>query len=60
MYTTNAAYASHEEGVKGSIAPGKLADMALLSDDPTGVDAEAIKDITVEMTVLDGEVVWEA
>jgi predicted amidohydrolase YtcJ len=60
MYTTNAAYASHEEGIKGSITPGKLADMALISDDPTGVDAEAIKDITVEMTVLDGEVVWEA
>lgn len=60
MYTTNAAYASHEEGIKGSITPGKLADMALISDDPTGVDAEAIKDITVEMTVLDGEVAWEA
>ncbi|UCB43505.1 MAG: amidohydrolase family protein [Dehalococcoidales bacterium] len=60
MYTTNAAYASHEEGIKGSITPGKLADMVLLSDDPTRVDAEAIKDIKVEMTISGGEIVWEA
>ncbi len=60
MYTTNAAYASHEEDIKGSITPGKLADMVLLSDDPTRVDAEAIKDISVEMTVIDGNVAWEA
>ncbi|HEY33440.1 MAG TPA: amidohydrolase [Dehalococcoidia bacterium] len=60
MYTTNAAYASHEEGIKGSITPGKLADMVLLSDDPTRVDAEAIKDISIEMTISGGEVVWEA
>jgi predicted amidohydrolase YtcJ len=60
MYTTNAAYASHEENTKGSITPGKLADMALLSDDPTRVNAEAIKDIGIEMTVLGGKVVWEA
>ena len=60
MYTTNAAYASHEEDIKGSITQGKLADMVLLSDDPTGVEAEAIKDISVEMTVIGGSVVWEA
>ena len=60
MYTTNAAYASHEEGIKGSITPGKLADMVLLSDDPTRVETEAIKDISVEMTVIGGNVVWEA
>jgi len=60
MYTTNAAYASHEEGIKGSITPGKLADVVLLSDDPTRVEAEEIKDIGVEMTVIRGEVVWEA
>ena len=59
MYTTNAAYASHEEDIKGSITPGKLADMVLLSDDPTRLEAEAIKDIKVEMTIIGGEVVWE-
>jgi len=59
MYTTNAAYASHEESVKGSITPGKLADMVVLSNDPTRVNPEVIKDIGVEMTISGGEVVWE-
>jgi predicted amidohydrolase YtcJ len=59
MYTVNAAYASFEEDIKGSIAPGKLADIALLSDDPTRVHPEQIKDIRVEMTIIGGEVVWE-
>jgi predicted amidohydrolase YtcJ len=60
MYTINAAYASHEENIRGSITPGKLADMVLLSDDPIRVEAEAIKDIRVEMTIIGGKVVWEA
>jgi predicted amidohydrolase YtcJ len=59
LYTVNAAHTSFEEGIKGSIAPGKLADIAVLSDDPTQVPAERIKDIRVEMTMLGGEVVWE-
>ena len=59
-YTTNAAYASFEEGIKGSIAAGKLADMVLLSDDPTVCPPEATKDIRVEMTISGGSVVWEA
>ncbi len=59
MYTVNAAYASFEEDIKGSIAPGKLADIAVLSDDPTQVHPEQIKDIRVEMTIIGGEVVWE-
>jgi len=60
MYTINAAYASFEEGIKGSITQGKLADMVLLSDDPTKTPPGQIKDIKVEMTIIDGEVVWEA
>ncbi|MBN1176791.1 MAG: amidohydrolase [Dehalococcoidales bacterium] len=59
MYTVNAAYASFEEDIKGSITPGRLADMVVLSDDPSGVAPEKIKDIGVEMTVIGGEVVWE-
>jgi len=59
MYTSNAAYASFEEDIKGSIAPGKLADIVVLSDDPTRVSPEQIKDIRVEMTILAGKVVWE-
>jgi len=59
MYTINAAYASFEEGIKGSITPGKLADMVVLDADPLRSPLEGIKDIKVEMTVLGGEVVWE-
>jgi predicted amidohydrolase YtcJ len=60
MYTVNAAYASFEEDIKGSITPGKLADMVVLSDDPLKSPPEQIKDIRVEMTIIDGKIVWEA
>ena len=59
MYTINAAYASFEEKIKGSITPGKLADMVVLSADPLKSPPEQIKDIRVEMTIIDGRVVWE-
>jgi len=59
MYTEYAARANFEEKVKGSITPGKLADLVVLSGDPTKLPAEEIKDIQVEVTVLDGEVVWD-
>jgi hypothetical protein len=59
LYTTNAAYTSFEEDIKGSIIPGKLADLAVLSADPLKSPPEQIKDIRVEMTIIDGRVVWE-
>jgi predicted amidohydrolase YtcJ len=59
LYTTGAAYASFEEDIKGSITPGRLADMVVLSDDPNKVPPEKIKDIKVEMTIIGGKVVWE-
>jgi predicted amidohydrolase YtcJ len=60
LYARNAAYASFEEGIKGSIAPGKLADIVVLSDNPVKSPPERIKDIRVEMTIIDGKVVWDA
>jgi len=60
MYTLHAAYASFEETIKGSVTEGKLADLVVLSDDPTRVPPEQMKDIKVEMTIIGGEVVWEA
>ena len=58
MYTTNAAYASFEEDIKGSITEGKLADMAVLSADPLKSPPEQLKDIGVEMTIINGRVAW--
>jgi len=60
LYTTNAAAVSFEEGEKGSLSPGKMADIVILSDDPTTVPPEQIKDIKVQMTIIGGEVAWEA
>jgi predicted amidohydrolase YtcJ len=57
-YTLNSAYATFEDDMKGSIEPDKLADFAVLSDDPLGVEPEKIKDITVEMTIVGGRVVY--
>lgn len=59
MYTTNAAYASFDEQVKGSITPGKLADLVLLSADPTATAADEIHEIKVLRTMVGGEIVWE-
>jgi len=57
-YTINNAYASFEENLKGSIAAGKLADLAVLSDDIFTIAPERIRDVRVEMTVLGGKVVF--
>jgi len=58
MYTINNAYASFEEDIKGSIEPGKLADLIVLSDDILECPAEKIKDISVKMTMVDGRIVY--
>jgi len=59
MYTINAAYAGFEENIKGSIEPGKLADMIVLSDNILKVPVDKIRDIRVEMTIIDGRIVYE-
>ena len=58
MYTSHAARATFQETIKGSITPGKLADLVVLNGDPSKVPADEIKDLGVEMTILDGEVLW--
>ena len=59
MHTRAAAYATFEEKERGALMPGMLADLALLSADPTAVEPDAIKDIRVRMTVIGGKVAWE-
>jgi len=58
--TLNGAYASHEETIKGSITPGKLADFVVLSDDLHTVDPNKIKDIKIVRTVVGGNTVYQA
>jgi predicted amidohydrolase YtcJ len=58
MYTKNAAFASHEEPVKGVIECGKLADLTILAQDPYKIEANNIRDIEVDMTIVDGEIVY--
>ena len=59
-YTVNAAYASFEENLKGSIEAGKLADFVVLAESPMAVDPWEIRNIKVEKTIVGGEVLYEA
>jgi predicted amidohydrolase YtcJ len=60
VLTLNGAHASHEEAIKGSITPGKLADFVVLSADPHTVSPDTIKDIKVVRTVTGGKTVYQA
>jgi predicted amidohydrolase YtcJ len=57
-WTVEGAYAAFEEGQKGRIAPGMLADFVLLSDDIMREDPSRILKAHVKMTVVGGEVVY--
>jgi predicted amidohydrolase YtcJ len=57
-YTMGSAYASFEDGIKGSIEAGKLADMVVVSEDILNIAPAEIEKTRVEMTVLDGKVVY--
>jgi predicted amidohydrolase YtcJ len=59
-YTMGSAYAEFQEKEKGSITPGKLADMVLLSDDIFSIESEKIRDVKVLNTFVGGKLVWDA
>lgn len=54
MYTLGAAEAAHEEARKGSLAPGKLADLVVLAADPARIEAEELDRVPVEMVFVGG------
>jgi len=55
-YTINNAYAAFEEDIKGSLTPGKYADITVLSQDLLTVDEDKIPETTVDITIVGGEV----
>ena len=57
-YTINAAFGAHEEFSKGSITPGKLADIVILSQDILEIPEERILETRVDVTLVGGEVVY--
>ncbi len=58
-YTADAAYAAHLDAVLGTLSPGKYADLVVLSDDIFAIDPAALADVEVELTVVEGEVVYQ-
>ena len=59
-YTLGSAYAEFQEKQKGSITAGKLADLILLSDDVFTIDPKAIQDVTIDLTVVGGRIVYQS
>jgi predicted amidohydrolase YtcJ len=59
-YTWGSAYASKQDHVKGSIEPGKLADFAVLSEDPTAVAPDRIAGLAVVATFIDGQLRYDS
>jgi hypothetical protein len=58
-YTQGSAYAAFQEDEKGSIAPGKLGDIVVLSDDLFTIPPARIKDAHVVMTIVGGKIVYQ-
>lgn len=59
MYTINAAYAAFEEDIKGSLTPGKLADITVVSQDILSIPEREIVNTEVLMTIVGGQIVYQ-
>jgi predicted amidohydrolase YtcJ len=58
--TINGAHASFEENIKGSIEPGKLADLVVLGRDPFRENAGSLASIPIERTMVGGKWIYES
>jgi len=59
IYTLWGAYSGFEEKIKGSLEPGKLADMVVLSADLLSLPPDQFKDVKADATIIDGQVRYE-
>lgn len=59
IYTMGSAYCSFEDNIKGSITPGKLADLVVLSEDISSVEPAGILELQVDLTMVGGKVVYQ-
>lgn len=59
LFTMGSAYCTYEENIKGSITPGKLADLVVLSEDVFGIPPDEIKNVQVEKTFVGGKLQYE-
>jgi predicted amidohydrolase YtcJ len=57
-YTVDGAYSAWEEDIKGSIEPGKLADLVVVDRDPLTIPRDDLKEIETIMTIVDGKIVY--
>jgi len=58
-YTQGSAFAAFQENEKGSITPGKLGDVVVLSDDLFTIAPAQIKDVHIDMTIVGGRIVYQ-
>jgi len=58
-YTVGSAYASFEENIKGKILKGMLADLTVLNEDIFKIEEDKIKDVVVDLTMVDGKIVYK-
>lgn len=59
LYTINAARIGFQEDDRGSLEVGKLGDLVVLGEDPYQIDPRKIKDISVEMTIIGGAIIFQ-
>jgi len=58
MFSFWAAWGGFEDHVKGSIEPGKLADVVVLGEDPLTVDPDALRNMPVDLVLIGGKSKW--
>jgi predicted amidohydrolase YtcJ len=59
MYTRNGAFLTREEKLKGTLEPGKLADMIVLPENPLSLQPEKLLNLKVDMTIVGGRILYD-